>query len=54
MSEIFEALTIAHDRAVEKLVEREVEREEPLEALPKRVVFSHRKLRNGLILAFLR
>jgi len=52
VSEIFEALTIAHDRAVEKLVEREVEREEPLEVLPKRVVFSHRKLRNGLILAF--
>jgi len=56
VSEIFEALTIAQDRAVEKLVERQVESkepiEEPIEVLPKRVVFSHRKLRNGLILAF--
>ena len=54
MSEIFEALTIAQDRAVEKLVERHVEREEPIEVLRKGggVVFSHRKLRNGLILAF--
>ena len=53
MSEIFEALTIAQDRAVEKLVERQVEREEPIEVLPKSgVIFSHRKLRNGLILAF--
>jgi multidrug resistance efflux pump len=52
VSQIFEALTIAHDRAVENLVERQVENDEPIVAVPKRVVFSHRRIRNGLILAF--
>jgi multidrug resistance efflux pump len=52
VSQIFEALTIAHDRAVEKLVERQVDVEQPITTLPKRVVWSHQKIRYALILAF--
>lgn len=52
MSQIFEALTIAQDQAVEKLVERRVESDPPLAPPPKRVVFTHKKIRNGLVLAF--
>lgn len=52
MSEIFEALTIARDKAVEKMVDRRVE-PEPITAFPKRVVLSHQRIRNILILAFL-
>lgn len=52
MSEIFEALTIAQDRAVEKLVDRCVEVEQPIKPLPQTVVFSHKRIRYVLILAF--
>lgn len=52
MSQIFEALTIAQDQAVEKLVERRVESDPPVALPPKRVVFTHKKIRNGLVLAF--
>jgi multidrug resistance efflux pump len=52
MSEIFEALTIAQDRAVEKLVDRSVEIEQPITPLPQTVVFSHKRIRYVLILAF--
>jgi multidrug resistance efflux pump len=52
VSQIFEALTIAQDRAVEKMVERQESNKEPLESSPKRFVFTHKKIRNYLILAF--
>ncbi len=52
MSQIFEALTIARDRAVEKMVERQESWKEPLESPPTRFVFTHRRIRNYLILAF--
>jgi multidrug resistance efflux pump len=52
MSEIFEALTIAQDRAVEKLVDRCVEPEQPITPLPQAIVFSHKRVRYVLILAF--
>lgn len=58
MSEIFEALTIAQDRAVEKLVDRQLQlepeqqREQPITPRPQRIVLSHKRIRNILILAF--
>lgn len=52
MSQIFEALTIAHDRAVEKLVDRQVDADETITVAPERFVFTHQKIRNGLIVAF--
>ncbi len=52
MSEIFEALTIAHDRAVEELVERRVENDETIVRNAKPVAFTHRTIRNCLILGF--
>jgi hemolysin D len=52
VSQIFEALTIAQDRAVEKMVERQESKKEPLESSPKHFVFTHKKIRNFLILAF--
>ncbi len=52
MSQIFEALTIARDRAVENLVERRLERNDPLVPLSKGFVFSHQKIRNTLIVTF--
>ena len=48
MSQIFEALTIAHDRAVEKLVERQVEADETIDrCFRERFVFTHR--RSGMV-----
>lgn len=52
MSQIFEALTIAQDRAVEKLIERQEANKEPIQASQKRFVFTHRRIRKYLILAF--
>jgi HlyD family secretion protein len=52
VSQIFEALTIAQDRAVERLVERKPENDDPISPPPKRLVLSHKKIRYYLILAF--
>jgi hemolysin D len=52
VSQIFEALTIAQDRAVQKLIERQEAKKEPVESSQKRFVFTHRRIRNYLILAF--
>jgi len=52
VSQIYEALTIAHDRAVEQLVDRRLGSPEPVIAIPVQVRLSHRKIRNWLILMF--
>jgi hemolysin D len=57
VSEIFEALTIAHDRAVERLVERQVETTEEDKPndptpVPQPFVLSHGRVRIYLVLAF--
>lgn len=55
MSEIFDALTVAQDRAVERLFDRRRESDITVEVepLPTRVELSHHKIRNFLIVAFL-
>jgi multidrug resistance efflux pump len=52
VSRIFEALAIARDQSVERLVERRLESNDAIVPLPKRFVISHQKIRNSLILAF--
>jgi hemolysin D len=58
VSEIFEALTIAQDRAVERLVERQVDKTEPHvpkepTSPPQPFALSHGRVRTYLVIAFL-
>ena len=52
MSQIYEALSVARDRTIERLIGPSSENRHSNVLVPRRVIFSHRRIRNILVLAF--